>query len=165
MRIELSSGSAMPGFHIEVYTARMPAPAGDGAALVPGHVYFVSTPAHDYGQYDIYSSVGSYNPFPLVNSTYHGRVVNMRVPLPYLPHPGRFEVLYFFANYYGTVDVYRWRTRRPANEWVLYEAVNIESPHDWWRGDLYFRNYARWVRPLSRRGRQLGLNRFYRRMA
>ena len=150
----------MPGHHVVTYSATMPTDVG--GVSIPGHVYFVSTPAHRYSSYEVYSQ-RSPSRYPVMNAQFHGTVSGLTTPLPYYPRRD-FEVCFYYANYYGLVDCYIWRHGYHPELWAHYEVEDISTPNDWWRGSRY--RFVRIVefQPLSKRARALGLSRFYRHM-
>ena len=151
----------MPGYHVIVYSARFA--EDNGGASVPGHLYVVSTASHRIPDYEVYTQLGP-SPYPAFNSHFHGSVSRMHTPLDY--YPEEYQVSYYMANYYGTVDCYTWQHQDPIGSWAHYVVEDIDSPNLWWRGSHYrFVCMDHEVQPMSRRARRLGMWRFYWMMA
>ena len=127
---------------------------------VPGYLHICAAAGIDDLHYDVFSQ-RSLVCYPLRSARHHGRVGDLRIPLPYNPD-GEFEVCHYHANDAGTADCYVWRPQHPPTVWVHYEVLDISDPSDWWWGaDYVFRNVVDRP-PVSARVRSEGMNRFYK---
>ena len=151
----------MPGHHVAVYSAFMHV-LQQGVAI-PGFVYFVSTPSHTTSSYEVYVKRLP-SRYPVLNALYHGRVGSMDSPLPRRRVSDDYEVCFYFANYYGSVDCYSWRPDYPPHLYVKWEVTDIHDPNDWFYGSRYVYVGVESCQPLSRKARAAGFRRFYRSM-
>ena len=152
----------MPGYHVAVFSAALPPlQSPGGRPRPPGYVYFVSTPAHIFSQYEVYLQ-HSPSRFPVREASYLGLVSDLRLRLPAFPID--YEVAFYMKNYAGAVDCWLWKPSYPPTCYAVFEVLDIDDPQWWYLGTRYsWRGFSQDV-AMPRRLRSQGLRRFYRYM-
>ena len=143
--------------HYVVFSVSMPVLRR--GVSIPGYLHLCARAGIDDLHYDVYSQ-RSLACYPVRRARHHGRVGDVRVPLPYHPD-GQFQVCHYYANAAGTVSCYAWLSDFSPTVWVHYEVLDISDPsHWWWGADYVFQDLVDRP-PVSSRVRREGMFRFY----